>query len=212
MDSIRKTLVFSLENIFFIMCPATVMFLVLSHPIVRILFQRGAFDEYSTSITSSALSFYALGLFGFGGIKILVTAFHALQDTKTPVKVAALCLTINAVLNFILMVPLKVGGIALASAIAGTVDFLILFYVMDKKLGGFNSGLLGYFFKVTLVSAAMGVFLFYSWNHFVFSNELLKLFVIITSGYIFYEILCLALKVEQAQNIWKWVRGMKKHS
>ena len=137
-DSIRRVLVFSLENIFFVMCPTMVILVLLSDPIIRILFERGEFNTYSTSITSWALQFYAIGLFSFGGIKILVTAFHALQDTKTPVKVAALCLVINAALNFILMRPLQVGGIALASAIAGTIDFLILFFIIDKKLGGFK--------------------------------------------------------------------------
>jgi len=135
MESIKKMIVFSLENIFFIMCPTTVMLLLLSEPIIQVLFERGEFNQYSTSITSWTLAFYSLGLFSFGGIKILVTAFHALQDTKTPVKVAAVCLVINGTLNMILMFPLKVGGIALASAIAGTIDFLALFLYHREKIG-----------------------------------------------------------------------------
>ena len=79
--------------------------ILLSNPIIRLLFERGEFNQYSTTITSSALLFYSIGLMSFGGIKILVTAFHAMQDTKTPVKVAAVCLAINAALNFILMAP-----------------------------------------------------------------------------------------------------------
>jgi len=207
MKAIKNTIVFSLETIFFLMCPTTVILLFLSTPIVRVLFQRGEFDHYSTTITAWALSFYAIGLFSFGGIKILVTAFHALQDTKTPVKVAALCLTINAALNFILMVPLKVGGIALASSIAGTIDFLILFYVMDKKLGGLNGGLLGYFTRVVIASAVTGAVVYWSWMHILIPNEIIKLFSIGTMGIIFYEIICLALRVEQAHKIWNWITG-----
>ena len=154
--SLKKTVAFSLENIFFIMCPTTVIILFLSTPIIKVLFERGQFDVYSSDITSSALAFLSIGLFSFGGIKILVTAFHALQDTKTPVKVAFICLCINAALNFILMIPLKVGGIALASAIAGTVDFLALFYILDKRLGGLDSGLLNFFAKVTFASGLIG--------------------------------------------------------
>ncbi len=206
--SIKKTVVFSLENIFFVMCPTIVVLLLLATPIIRVLFQRGEFGEYSTNITSFALTFYAAGLFSFGGIKILVTAFHALQDTKTPVKVAALCLVINAVLNFVLMRPLQVGGIALASSIAGTVDFLILFYVMDKKLGGFDSDLLGYFFRVTLAAALTGLFVYTCWTFIPLRFETIKLFAIGGAGFVVYEIVCLRLKVVQAEKIWKWMSGV----
>lgn len=199
--SIKKTLIFSLENIFFIMCPTIVIILLLSNPIIRILFQRGQFDANSTDITSMVLAYYSIGLFSFGGIKILVTGFHALQDTKTPVKVAALCLTINAALNFILMVPLKVGGIALASSIAGTVDFLILFYMMDKRLGGLNSGLFGYFAKVTLAAAITGVIEYWTWTHVIFINEVVRLCVVGVCGILIYQTICLALNVEQARKI-----------
>jgi putative peptidoglycan lipid II flippase len=204
--SIKKTLVFSLENIFFIMCPTTIILLLLSKPIIRALFERGEFDAYSTDITSSALAFYALGLFSFGGIKILVTAFHALQDTKTPVKIAAICLTINATLNFVLMGPLKVGGIALASAIAGTIDFLALLYIIEKKLGGLNSGLLKYFWKVTVAAGITGLVEYWAWNHIFLDNEVLKLFLLGGLGFVFYEFVCLGLGIKQAHKIWEWIK------
>jgi putative peptidoglycan lipid II flippase len=207
MESIKKTLVFSLENIFFVMCPTTVVLFLLSHPIIKMLFERGEFGPYSTHITASALSFYAIGLFSFGGIKILVAGFHALQDTKTPVKVAALCLLINTVLIFILMYPLKIGGIALSSAIAGTMDFLILFYIMDKKLGGLNSGLFGYFVRVTIASGIVGIIEYLAWNHLLFMKEPVRLWSIGIGGFILFEFVCLAMKVEQAQKIAGWVTG-----
>jgi len=130
----KKMVSFLLRNVFLIMGPAAIILCAFSEPIIRLLFQRGAFDAYSTYITASTLSFYAIGLISFAGIKILVTAFHALQDTKTPVKVAAFSLIINAVLNFILMFPLKISGIALASSIAGTINFIILLCLLNKKL------------------------------------------------------------------------------
>ena len=201
LESIKKTVVFSLKNVFFVMCPITVVLLRLSTPIIQILFQRGKFDLYSTQITSFALSFYAIGLFSFGGIKILVAAFHSLQDTKTPVKVSALCLAINAALNFILMVPLKIGGIALASSIAGTVDFLILFYILDKRLKGLNSGMLIYFIKVSLAAAATGVAIYWFWNQPTMIHPIVKLGLVGIGGFIIYETICLALNVEQAQKI-----------
>jgi putative peptidoglycan lipid II flippase len=190
------------------MCPVTVILLLLSTPITKVLFQRGEFGLYSTMITSDVLAFMSIGLFSFGSIKILVTVFHALQDTKTPVKVAALCLLINTSLNFILMYPLKVGGIALASAIAGTLDFLILFYILNKRLGGLNSDLFGYFCKVTLASVVSGGLQFVIWYYWMFPNDVVKLCVIISAGFIFYGILCLVLKIEQAESLFRWLKAL----
>lgn len=205
--AIRTTLMFFLENIFFVMCPTTIMLFLLSEPIIRVLFQRGEFGVYSTEITGMALMFYSIGLFSFGGIKILVTAFHALQDTKTPVKVAGLCLLINAVLNFVLMGPLKVGGIALASAIAGTVDFLILFYVMNRRLGGFNSALFKYFMWVTAASVLAGGIVYLAWQNIEIPNEFIKLIILGSSGFLVYGIISFFMNISQARRIWTWMRN-----
>ncbi|HBR14959.1 MAG TPA: murein biosynthesis integral membrane protein MurJ [Candidatus Omnitrophica bacterium] len=207
--AVKKMIVFSLENIFFVMCPTTVILLLLSNPITRVIFQRGEFDAYSTEITSIAISYYAIGLFSFGGIKILVTAFHALQDTKTPVKVAALCLAINAALNFLLMGPLKIGGIALASSMAGTIDFLILFYILDKKLNGLDSDLLRYFFKVSFAAAATGLLAFGGWNYFHFLHEYIRVIVVGVLTFLCYEWICLKLRVKQAEKVWGWIRRLE---
>ncbi|HSV44134.1 MAG TPA: murein biosynthesis integral membrane protein MurJ, partial [Candidatus Bathyarchaeia archaeon] len=66
LKNLRLTLNFAIENILFVMTPISVVTMVLAEPIIRILFERGAFDEYSTAITSSALLFYSIGLFAVG--------------------------------------------------------------------------------------------------------------------------------------------------
>ena len=209
-EGFKKTVIFALENIFFVMCPNTIILFVLSSPIIRVLFQRGEFGPYSTNITALALSFYAIGLFAFGGVKMMVMVFYALQDTKTPVKVAVLCLAINAALNFILMYPLKVGGIALASSISGIVNFLILFYILDKRLEGLSSGLWEYFARVLIASVMTGAVVFVAWERMVFPSEFMKLFVLGGSGFIFYGMVCLILKVEQAHKIFEWIKNVRR--
>ena len=211
-DSLKRTIVFSLENIVFVMCPSTVFLVLLAEPIIRIFFERGEFSLYLTMITSSALSYYAIGLLSFGGIKILVAVFYALQDTRTPALVAAFCLAINAALNFILMYPLKVGGIALASAIAGTADFLILFYILDKRLGGFKAELFRYFCKVFLASVISGAIVFALWQYLVFVHEVLRFAATGVAWICVYEAVCLAFRVEQAHKIWGWIKGVKRIS
>ncbi len=156
-DKLKDTLTFSLQNIFLVMVPCTVLLIILSESIIRVFFERGAFTSQSTAITSSALMFYSFGLLGFSMLKILVTAFHSLQDTKTPVKVAAVCLGISTLLKVILMFPLKIGGIALASALASTLNCLILFLILEKRIGSLGRALWICFLKILASSLLMGL-------------------------------------------------------
>jgi putative peptidoglycan lipid II flippase len=75
MEKLKKTLLFSMRALFFILVPASIGLMVLSAPITRLLFERGAFTGYSTRITAAALFYYAAGLLACGGIKVLVSAF-----------------------------------------------------------------------------------------------------------------------------------------
>ena len=135
MARFRSTLFFSLRNLMLILIPTAVGMGFFSKGIIRLVFQHGAFDAYSTAVTSRVMFYAALGLPFFGASRVLVSAFYALHDTKTPVKIATVCLVINVVLNAALMFPLKIGGIALASSIAGAVNCLLLWHGLKKKLG-----------------------------------------------------------------------------
>ncbi len=158
---LKRTVSFSLRSVFTMMVPATVGIMVLAQPLIKIIFERGSFTGYSTGITSAALFFYCLGLTGYAGIKILASCFYSLQDTATPVKVATLALVINVILNLILMWPLKVAGLALATAISVTVNFVLLLIILRKRIGRFDRFLpsLG---KIILAAAIMGMTLWFT--------------------------------------------------
>ena len=66
-----------------------------------LLFQRGAFDPVTTRLTAEALLYYAVGLWAFSGVRIVVSAFYALQDTKTPVKIAVISLLVKHLLEYL---------------------------------------------------------------------------------------------------------------
>jgi putative peptidoglycan lipid II flippase len=130
----RATMIFALRNLMLILVPTAVGMAFFSNWIIHIVFQHGAFDAYSTRITSQVMLYAALGLPFFGASRILVSAYYALQDTKTPVKIATVCLLINVALNGILMFPMKIGGIALASSISGAVNCFLLWKGLNKKM------------------------------------------------------------------------------
>ena len=205
-DKFRETILFAVENIFFVMAPISVITMALSRPIIRILFERGAFDQYSTAITSSALLFYSIGLFAFGGIKILVSAFHSMQDTKTPVKVAAGCLVINAVLNIILMFPMKVAGIALASSIAALVNFSLLFWIMHKRIGGMVHELQSFATRIILAAFAAGLITRWLWPIVPELNDIVRLIIVPTIGTIVYAAVSYYLNVPQARKAVVWIK------
>jgi len=134
MPRFKSTLFFALRKLMMVLIPTAVGMVIFSRWIIHSVFQHGAFDAYSTRITSQVMFYAALGLPFFGASRILVAAFYALQDTRTPVKTATVCLVINAVLNGILMFPLKVGGIALASSIASAANCFLLWQVLSQRI------------------------------------------------------------------------------
>lgn len=157
--ALKNTVNFSLRAVFFILVPAGVGLAVLGGPIIEILFQRGEFTSYSTFITEKALFFYSFGLFVCGGIKILVNAFYSLGDTKTPVKIATGALLLNLLFNFILMWPLKIGGLALATSLAALFNFSALYICLRKKIGDVGTrAIIKSFLSILVSSLAMGIF------------------------------------------------------
>ena len=206
LEKLKTTLSFSLRSIFLVMFPCTVILIVLSNPIIRLLFQRGEFSSYSTRITAWALLFYTLGLFAYSGVKILVSSFYSLQDTVTPVKVATISLAVNAALNLILMWPLKVGGIALASAISAMVNYFMLYSLLEKKIGKLTKGLRQYFFKLAIAAALMAILLFSIWQNLFINFPFLMRFVIaVFSGVAGFIAFCFLLKIKEMQELILWI-------
>jgi putative peptidoglycan lipid II flippase len=158
MEGLRSSFSYALKLVFFITIPAMTGLIVLREPIVRLLFQRGAFDLVTTRLTAEALLYYALGLWAFSGVRIVVTAFYALQDTKTPLKIAIISLLVNILLSILLMGPMRHGGLALATSIASGVNLVLLVWVVRKRLGGTIGArdILGSVLKSTASAAVMG--------------------------------------------------------
>lgn len=134
-EELKKTICFSLRLILFITIPASVALIALRTPIISVLFQRGEFGVQSSLLTAQALLFYALGLWAFSVIRIIVSAFYSLLDTKSPMKAAIVALVVNALLSVALMFPLKHGGIALATSIATAVNVGMLWVILVRRVG-----------------------------------------------------------------------------
>ncbi|HPL46693.1 MAG TPA: murein biosynthesis integral membrane protein MurJ [Smithella sp.] len=206
MDELKSGISFSLRLMLFLTIPAMAALMALNLPIISVLFQRGAFDVTSAVYTGQALFCYALGLWAFSVLRVFVSSFYSLQDSKWPMKAAVIALIVNVVASLILMYPLKHNGIALASSIAATVNVLVLTIVLKRKIGKFLDRAFYYsVFKIILSSVlmlfAIGVMEYViPWNtHAGFKARLLYLSVAVTAGAATFFISAYLLKSPEMQ-------------
>ncbi len=157
-DLLREDFSFALRLLFFICIPAMAGLIALREPIVNLLFQRGQFDYSATTGTAEALLYYSLGIWSIVGVRVVTAAFYSMQDTKTPVKVAVIGVLANLILSLGLMGPMKHSGLALANALASGVNFVILFYMLRKKLRRIDAKrIMRSFVKISAASFIMGL-------------------------------------------------------
>lgn len=117
-----------------IMIPATAGLIALDEPIVRLLFQRGAFEAKDTVPTAYALAFYALALLPLAVRDIFRRGFYALQDTFTPVVITVCSFILNVAFDLILVKIMGLGGLALGSALSVLTEAAVLYFMLNSKL------------------------------------------------------------------------------
>ena len=122
-----------LELALFLTLPATAAFIFASEPIVRGLFQHGAFDAQDTVRTAWALSAFSLGLPSYVLVKVLTPGFYARADTETPVRYAIISVAVNLVGNLILIPTIGSVGPPLATAISSTVNVAMLYRTLRAR-------------------------------------------------------------------------------
>jgi putative peptidoglycan lipid II flippase len=195
-DGLIDTVSFGTRLCFFITIPAMVGLTTLSVPIMNILFQHGKFTAGDTLGAASAVLFYCVGLWAYSGTRIFVKAFYSLKDTKTPVKVGIIAMVANVFFDIMLMGPLGHKGLALATSISGSINFIFLMFLLRERLGRIDgTKILSSTVKIAFSAAVMGVFCYYMVKDPIFltNTQLLKrigivAFTIITGQIIYFSI------------------------
>ena len=209
-EKFKNSISFSMRNMLFLSMPASIGLMVLSRPIIKVIFERGEFTSHATDVTSCVLFFYAIGIAAYGGVKILVSAFYAMQDTVTPVKIAFLAMLTNIVINLILIVPLKAGGLALATSIAGFVNLTALFVILKNKIGEFGEKEIFHsFLKILSASLIMGslayiLMMTMPWDGGL--KDAVYLILIISFSIVAYLGVSVALKVKEIMMVFSWIK------
>ena len=181
--------------------PATLGAMVFSEEIVRFLFGRGAFSQEAIAMTAKALFFYSPGMVAFGTRDILLRAFYALQDTRSPMINSSIGGAINIGLNIVLSRYLGIGGLALATSVAGIISSVLLFIALRRKIGRFGlRAIITSFLKVVVASSLMGV-ICYSCFH-IFLNLVsrdIALLISIGVGALVYAVMIFLLKIPEVE-------------
>ncbi len=132
-DQARHTQNRGLEFALLLTVPAAAGLAALALPIVATLFERGAFSARDSAATGAALTAFACGLPAHVLVKVLVPGFFAREDTSTPVRIAAVCLISNLVLNLVLMGPLGHIGIAVSTATSAWINAGLLATILRRR-------------------------------------------------------------------------------
>lgn len=184
--------------------PASIGAMILATPVVRILFERGAFNDRSTTLTATALVFYSIGMVGFGLRDILGKVFYSLKDTKTPMINGVIAVILNIVLNIVLVKVMGHGGLALATSLSALICIILLFISLKKKIGYYGQDKIrSTFIKTLIASIVMGVVTYFTYKFLFgilglgFIQEAISLGVSIVVGAVIYLGLIIVFKVEE---------------
>ncbi|MBF7074752.1 murein biosynthesis integral membrane protein MurJ [Glaciecola sp. MH2013] len=195
-NAFKNNLDWALKIICLLGIPAAVALVLIAEPLLMVIFQRGEFSVNDARMASYSLMAYGSGLLSFMLIKIFAPAFYSRQDTKTPVKYGIITMVANMVLNLILAIPFGYVGLAMATALSGTLNALLL-YIRLHRTGVYQVEMATLLFicKVACSSIAMALLLMYlnakiDWAQLALLNRIIELLMLIGSAVLLYS-LCL---------------------
>jgi putative peptidoglycan lipid II flippase len=156
LDNLRATMANGMRQILFVLLPAAAAILVLSEPMIRLVYQRGEFDASQTDLVATALFWFAFSLPTNGLFLLLTRTFFSLQRPWLPTAIAAGNLAVTALVSLVLYGPFGVGGIVAATAIATAGTVAAQAVILRRELGGLElTRLAQSAARIALASAAL---------------------------------------------------------
>jgi putative peptidoglycan lipid II flippase len=210
-DAFRSELARGMRFAFLLTVPSTIGLMMLAEPIISVLYQHGRFNAWQTAQAAGALRFYAVGLCGYAALKVLVNAFYALDQRKTPMFVSFLAVGLNLFCNWLFTFHLGWGhrGLAFSTGLVASCNFLLLYALMRHHLRRLESArLFAMLARVALASLALvGVcaaaqhWVLADWAQMPFLPKLLGLLATVLAGIAAFLGAGLALRVEELQEL-----------
>ena len=212
-DDLRATMATGMRQIVLLLTPAAAAILVLSEPMIRLVYERGEFGPASTDLVSTALFWFAFSL-PFNGLFLLLTrTFFSLQKPWVPTAIAAGNLAITALFSALFYEPFGVGGIVAATAIATAASVVAQAAVLRGELGRLELGRLAWTTaRVVLAAAALAAVSYGVWDTLDselgrgLAGQIVSLVVALGIGAVVYGVAITLLRIPEAGQIWRLLR------
>jgi putative peptidoglycan lipid II flippase len=197
----REALLFGVKLILLLMLPTLAGLLVLAHPLVAVLFERGAFRAADTALTGNIVLAFAPQVPLTAIDYLLIAAFYARQDTRTPVLVGVASVAVYLAVALALLQPLGIVGLALADSAKNSAHGLILLALLRRALPELRlaQGLAPFLARVAPTAGLMGGAVWLAWPVLSRAGGLLGLCVAIGLGALAYGALLRLLGVPEAR-------------
>jgi putative peptidoglycan lipid II flippase len=153
-DEFRRTLSFGLRLALLLVVPTTLGLILLREPVLRLLFERGAFTAEDTILTGRAFVWYAPQMPFWAVDQLIVFAFYARRDTRTPVLVGVFGTLLYLAVALATVAPLGVFGLILANTLQNSAHCLVMLYLIGRRLPGLaDRELVGLLARIALATA-----------------------------------------------------------
>ena len=206
LDKLKKLYSSAIGAVIFLALPAAAALMTIGFPVISVLFMRGEFTAVNAEMTYRSLFFASMGILFVAVLRITTPTFYSLKDTLRPVIAASVSFILNFTLGYILMnTELQHAGLSLAAAISSTIQMLILFIWLQKRIGRIDmSRIVITFLKVLLSAGVMALVINYiagqvDWVGGAFLTRLVYLVLIVASGGAVYIIMTFALGVTEVR-------------
>jgi putative peptidoglycan lipid II flippase len=214
LKGIKESFSLGFREIGYIMIPASLGMIILSSPIIKILFERYQFTAADTAKVAHILIFHCTGLLFFGLLMVLNRIFYSLKNVKTPLKVALASIAINFFLDWVLIKFLNVSGVALSTSIVGAINVIVLIIILRKKIGALDGKKITFsYLKIIAASGVMCLIIYFLWKYLYkyFSSGtfmlLLLLAIVIVLGGAVYIFLTYLFKMEEVKFVANAIKG-----
>jgi putative peptidoglycan lipid II flippase len=177
-DEMRASLANTLSGVIFLSLPASLGLILLRRPVVALLFQRGEFTTSSTELVAWALLWYAAGLVGHSILEIVVRAYYAMKDTRTPVTIGVVAMSLNIIFSlgfsawFMRLGLAPHGGLALANSVATALECMALIVLMRRRFGGLNIKRMQHSLKASVIATTMMGVMLWIWLRVMGGNSI----------------------------------------
>ncbi|MGD8598026.1 MAG: murein biosynthesis integral membrane protein MurJ [Anaerolineae bacterium] len=216
-NEMRSTLSATLRAVLYLSVPAAAGLILLRVPLVQTIFERGAFTETSTQMVAWALALFALGLPAHSLVELIVRAFYAMHDTKTPVVIGVAAMVLNVILSLALIALFEAagwmahGGLALSNSLATMVEMVILWAVIQRRLDGLEGQRVARsLVRIALASVAMGAGVALTSYLLRGTSAWIVAGLSIAVGLAVYGGMSLALRAPEPAAVWGMVRSRRR--